>query len=668
MRDIYTASPGLPQDLSCRKQFVLKNESQKLPAIQEDSEACLPPIATFSHHRQNRTGPCSSYVGKSVKSVGRKHQKQSRSRRAENKLYCNWPQCPRFLLKQPFKQMTHLKRHLLLHKNHLNLSCSQCGKRFSSKENLKRHTNVHSGLKPYMCSICHQAYSRTSERSRCMKKHHFEDKYLSEQDKQCLYKDVYNDWDSSGLSALQIEDKINQSRPRPYICQICNDHRAYTDPSSLRKHMRSYHAHLKDEKSITNNDSTNESVMSKSKLSKTLPCEEPISLVLANSTTDIDAVDPSHLSFDNSFTPESKSLILTSESVCPMIITPYNVLTTSMTSSETPVTTNVMISFNKDNNNNVITESNISTNIVTTPRYHLLLTSDSVVSSTMMTVISMTSTTTTSTATTTLRNEYDSDVAVDLCNSALCLQVYSDKTYTPVSSSELGRVDSLTLPLSTVNSSNSIIPQYITETNRIIDNGLSSKNLFYSNSGLDLTDTHYFTLTGATEAIDLSLDPSVDIITVNPIDLSSSQHCTTLFFDSSNECTDNTFFTTHTIWDPEPGFSFTDLLLTNNDEECETEFPEVIIYPENAFYRSNETLTSFTTTSHNDTTNKSVISSELKIPDTHIPSMNNCYIPSDTLTTTIETTLTGGVGEEGGYNIQPPPLDLRLIQSNNFYS
>uniref|UniRef100_A0A095ADM9 GDNF-inducible zinc finger protein 1 n=1 Tax=Schistosoma haematobium TaxID=6185 RepID=A0A095ADM9_SCHHA len=601
--DIYTASPGLPQDLSC-KQFVLKNESQKLPAIQEDSEACLPPIATFSHHRQNRTGPCSSYVGKSVKSVGRKHQKQSRSRRAENKLYCNWPQCPRFLLKQPFKQMTHLKRHLLLHKNHLNLSCSQCGKRFSSKENLKRHTNVHSGLKPYMCSICHQAYSRTSERSRCMKKHHFEDKYLSEQDKQCLYKDVYDDWNSSGLSALQIEDKINQSRPRPYICQICNDHRAYTDPSSLRKHMRSYHAHLKNEKSITNNDSTNESVMSKSKLSKTLSCEEPISLVLANSTTDIDAVDPSHLSFDNSFTPESKSLIIT----------------------------------------------------------------NSVVSSTMMTVISMTSTTTTSTATTTLRNEYDSDVAVDLCNSALCLQVYSDKTYTPVSSSELGKVDSLTLPLSTVNSSNSIIPQYITETNRIIDNGLSSKNLFYSNSGLDLTDTHYFTLTGATEAIDLSLDPSVDIITVNPIDLSSSQHCTTLFFESSNECTDNTFFTTHTIWDPEPGFSFTDLLLTNNDEECETEFPEVIIYPENAIYRSNETLTSFTTTSHNDTTNKTVISSELKIPDTHISSMNNCYIPSDTLTTTIETTLTGGVGGEGGYNIQPPPLDLRLIQSNNFYS
>ncbi|CAH8442876.1 unnamed protein product [Schistosoma mattheei] len=640
MRDIYTASPGLPQDLSCRKQF-------------EDSEACLPPIATFSHHRQNRTGPCSSYVGKSVKSVGRKHQKQSRSRRAENKLYCNWPQCPRFLLKQPFKQMTHLKRHLLLHKNHLNLSCSQCGKRFSSKENLKRHTNVHSGLKPYMCSICHQAYSRTSERSRCMKKHHFEDKYLSEQDKQCLYKDVYNDWNSSGLSALQIEDQINQSRPRPYICQICNDHRAYTDPSSLRKHMRSYHAHLKNEKSITNNDSTNESVMSKSKLSKALPCEEPISLVLANSTTDIDAVDPSDLSFDNSFTPESKSLILTSESVCPMIITPYNVLTTSMTSSEIPVTTNVMISFN---NNNVITESNISTNIITTPRYHLLLTSDSVVSSTMMTVISMTSTTTTSTTTTTLRNEYDSDVAVDLCNSALCLQVYSDKTYTPVSSSELGRVDSLTLPLSTVNSSNSIIPQYITETNRIIDNGLSSKNLFYSNSGLDLTDTHYFTLTGATEAIDLSLDPSFLTTLYN------------IVFESSNECTDNTFFTTHTIWDPEPGFSFTDLLLTNNDEECETEFPEVIIYPENAIYRSNETLTSFTTTSHNDTTKKSVISSELKIPDTHISSMNNCYIPSDTPTTTIETTLTGGVGGEGGYNIQPPPLDLRLIQSNNFYS
>uniref|UniRef100_A0A5K4FEE8 C2H2-type domain-containing protein n=1 Tax=Schistosoma mansoni TaxID=6183 RepID=A0A5K4FEE8_SCHMA len=662
MRDIYTASPGLPQDLSCRKQFALKNESQKLPAIQEDSEACLPPIATFSHHRQNRIGPCSSYVGKSGKSVGRKRQKQPRSRHTENKFYCDWPQCPRFLLKKPFKQMTHLKHHLLLHKNHLNLSCSQCGKRFSSKENLKRHTNVHSGLKPYICSICRQAYSRTSERSRCMKKHHFEDKYFSEQDKQCLYKDVYSDWNSSGLSALQIEDKINQSRPRPYICQICNDHRAYTDPSSLRKHMRSHHTNCKNEKSMTDRDSTNETVISKSKLSKIVQYEEPISLVLANSTTDIDAVDSSHLSFDNSFTTESKSLLLTTDSVYPVVIAPYNALTTSMTSSEIPVTTNVMISFN---NNNVITESNISTNIINTPRYHLLLRSDSIVSSTMMTVISMTSTTTTNTTTTTLKNEYDGDVAVDLCNSALCLQVYSDKTYTSVSSSELGRVDSLTLPLSTVNSSNSIIPQYITETNRIIDNGLSSKNLFYSNSGLDLTDTHYLTLTGATEAIDLSFDPSVDIITVNPIDLSSSQHCTTLFFESTNECTDNTFFTTHTIWDPEPGFSFTDLLLTNNDEECETEYPEVIIYPESAVYRSNETSTSFTTTSHNDNNNSTVISSELKISDTLISPMNSHCIPSDTLTTTIKTTSTGG---EGGYNVQPPPLDLRLIQSNNFYS
>ncbi|CAH8298948.1 unnamed protein product, partial [Schistosoma turkestanicum] len=144
MRDIYTASPGLPQDLSCHKQFVvLRNETQKLPSIQEDSEACLPPIATFSHHRQSRTGSCSSYVGKSVKSVGGKRRKRSRSKYSENVFYCNWPQCPRSLQKQPFKQMVHLKHHLLLHKNHLNLSCSQCEKRFSSKENLKRHTNIH---------------------------------------------------------------------------------------------------------------------------------------------------------------------------------------------------------------------------------------------------------------------------------------------------------------------------------------------------------------------------------------------------------------------------------------------------------------------------------------------------------------------------------------------
>ncbi|KAH8854339.1 Zinc finger protein GLIS2 like [Schistosoma japonicum] len=624
--DIYTASPGLPQDLSCRKQFAISRiESQKLPAIQEDSEACLPSITTFSHHRQGRAGSCSyTSIDKSTKFAVKKRQKQLRSKDTENMLYCDWPQCPRFILKQPFKQMAHLKRHLLLHKNHLNLTCSQCEKRFSSKENLKRHTCMHLGLKPYACPICHQTFSRTSERSMCLKKHHFE-KDSFEKNKPC--------WNASGLSALQIEDKINRSRPRPYICRICEDCRAYTDPSSLRKHMRSFHGCSKNEKAVDKDDSISENV-SKPEFSETLQCEEPISLVLETSVTDIDAVDSSQLTFDNSFTTESKSLVLVSESVYSTTSTPCNFLITSVT-SEIP-TTNMISINNKDSNNNntPMKNSNVSTNIIDLPKYHLLSGSDSIAPSTSMLVIS--TRTVTTDATTSSRNEYDSEVAVDLCNSALCLQVYSDKTHTSIPSSEF--TDSVTVPLSTSN----FIPQYASQSNRIFDNGLTSKSLFYSNSGLDLTDAHYFTLTGSSEAIDLSSDPSVDIITMNPIDLSASQHCT-MFFESTNECTENGFFTTHAIWDPEPGFSFTDLLLTNNDYEYDADFSEVKLYPENAVYRSNDPET-FTTNSQKNTTNKATFSSNESVTSNILISSRNhsFHVPSNTKTPTTSFLTEGG--------------------------
>ncbi|CAH8486924.1 unnamed protein product [Heterobilharzia americana] len=634
MRDFYTPSPGLPQDLSCRKKI-----------IQEDSEACLPPIATFSHRRESDTDETFKRLNSEV---------------IKNAVYHVWPQCRRFFLK---KQISNLEHRSHPHKNQLSLLCSQCGRRFSSKENLRRHMNMHLGLKPYICQVCHRAYSRTSERSRCMKKHHHEEN-IFKNNKQCSY-NVHKDWSSSGLSALQIEDKIDQCRPRPYVCQICDDHRAYTDPSSLRKHMRSFHAGLKSEKS-TKKDSDSVRKPSLNPANSKIPiCDEPISLVLDNPTIDMDA------SYETAFTSEITT-VPTSRQPFSKSLSPssyHNTVDMSMTSDTS--TKNIM-----NITTVVVTGSDVSSNIVTAPTYQLILgssfhpTYDTVTlansfgSSVMATTI--TTTTTTMAVTTVSRSEYDSEAAVDLCNSALCLQVYSDKIYPSLLSTELERIDSSSLPLSIANPP-SLISQYVTQTNKSVDNGMTSKSLFYSNSGLDLTDTQYFTLTGPSEAIDLSAEPPVDIITVNPIDLSASHQCT-MFFNSTNNCSDNSFFTTHTIWDPEPGFSFTDLLLTNNNDdddrvETSVEYPEVIVYPESNVsmdYRFNEINISCNTTTHN---HKMNVNRQLCVPNLLIPSCNDYYFPLCSVTTTTAST----TRTVGAHIVQPPPLDLRLIQTN-FYS
>ncbi|CAH8831990.1 unnamed protein product [Trichobilharzia szidati] len=528
---------------------------------------------------------------------------------------------------------THLKHHSLLHKNHLSLSCSQCGKSFSSKENLRRHMNMHLGLKPYTCQICHRAYSRTSERSQCMKKHRLKETNAA-QVEQSSRDSVYNDWSSSGLSALQIEDKINQSRPRPYVCQICDDHRAYTDPSSLRKHMRSFHADLKNEKQTKDNDPVGE--ISTKPITPPIPqCDEPISLVLETSTVDTNpVVDALQSSSENASTLETTSFVEV-DPIYAKSITPssyYNVVITTM-ASDTPIK-NIMITNSNDSQGYPLAPGSSFHPHYTVALTDSLLPLIPVTSTPSMTPVAAAEAAGEVSTTTTLKSEYDNEAAVDLCNSALCLQVYSGKTHSSIPSTVMERVDASSLPLSTSNLSSMVVPQYVTQTNQIVNNGSISKRLFYSNSGLDLTDTQYFTLTGTSKAVDLSADPSVDIITMNPIDLSAPHQCT-MFFDSTNDCADNSFFTTHTIWDPEPGFSFTDLLLTNNDnDDCvvegdmSVEFPEVIMYPENSIstdYRPGEVNITHNSSSYDET----VINSECSMSDVFISSCNNYFIPSN---------------------------------------
>lgn len=126
-------------------------------------------------------------------------------------LACLWHDCCRD--RKPFKALYMLKVHMRRHTGHKPHRCevilpngARCDKAYSRVENLKTHSRSHSGEKPYPCTFegCSKAFSNASDRAKHQNRTH--------------------------------------SKEKPYVCwayPVCQ--KAYTDPSSLRKHIKTVH-------------------------------------------------------------------------------------------------------------------------------------------------------------------------------------------------------------------------------------------------------------------------------------------------------------------------------------------------------------------------------------------------------------------------------------------
>lgn len=72
---------------------------------------------------------------------------------------------------QPFRYMSSLTRHLVIHSGEKRYVCQICNKAFTQEAHLKTHSILHTGEKPFHCNMCPMSFSRKGNLKRHLQVH-----------------------------------------------------------------------------------------------------------------------------------------------------------------------------------------------------------------------------------------------------------------------------------------------------------------------------------------------------------------------------------------------------------------------------------------------------------------------------------------------------------------
>ncbi|CAL8114648.1 unnamed protein product [Orchesella dallaii] len=136
--------------------------------------------------------------------------------------------------KKTFFHNFHLNKHVKnVHKKIKNYWCVFCEKQFCTKDSLDRHIIYHIGEKHFWCNMCDYEFSGKETLEIHHKQHNKKQHYKKYRCETCSKS---FDYKRNLMRHLQTH---NLSRPRPYVCTICNTD--FITFNSLQKHSRVVH-------------------------------------------------------------------------------------------------------------------------------------------------------------------------------------------------------------------------------------------------------------------------------------------------------------------------------------------------------------------------------------------------------------------------------------------